>query len=103
VLALSLFTDGYEEVIRKLVNGLRFARVWSRQWTVPTTAALSRARTRLGEAPLRALYEAVAQPLAIPGTPGAWLGQWRVMAIDAGDDRHARHRREPGRVRQQRR
>ena len=29
VLALALFTDGYEEVIRKLVNGLRFARVWS--------------------------------------------------------------------------
>ena len=25
VLALSLFTDGYEEVIRKLVHGLRFA------------------------------------------------------------------------------
>jgi hypothetical protein len=83
VLALSLFTDGYEEVIRKLVNGLRFARVWSRDWTVPTTAALSRARTRLGEAPLRALYETVAQPLAKPGTPGAWLGEWPVMAIDA--------------------
>jgi hypothetical protein len=25
VLALSLFTDGYEEIIRKLVHGLRFA------------------------------------------------------------------------------
>lgn len=37
VLALALFTDGYEEVIRKLVNGLRFARTWSRQWTVPST------------------------------------------------------------------
>ena len=49
---------------------------------MPTTAALSRARTRLGEAPLRALYEAVAQPLAIPGTPGAWVGEWQVMAID---------------------
>ena len=26
VLALALFHDGYEEVLRKLVNGLRFAR-----------------------------------------------------------------------------
>ena len=36
VLALALFTDGYEEVIRKLVNGLRFSRTWSREsglWT----------------------------------------------------------------------
>ena len=26
MVAFSLFTDGYEEVIRNLVNGLRFAR-----------------------------------------------------------------------------
>lgn len=82
VLALSLFTDGYEEVIRKLVHGLRFARTWSSQWKVPTTSALSQARARLGEAPLRALFEAVAVPVATAGTPGAWLGTWRLMAID---------------------
>lgn len=82
VLALSLFTDGYEEVIRKLVHGLRFARTWSKEWTVPTTGALSQARARLGEEPLRALFEAVAVPVAQPGTPGAWLRRWRLMAID---------------------
>lgn len=82
VLALALFTDGYEEVIRKLVHGLRFARVWSREWAVPSTAALSQARTRLGEEPMRALFERVAVPLARPGTPGAWLRSWRLMAID---------------------
>lgn len=82
VLALSLFTDGYEEVVRKLVNGLRFARTWSREWSPPTTGALSQARARLGAAPLQALFEAVAVPLAKPGTPGAWLRGWRLMAID---------------------
>lgn len=82
VLALALFTDGYEEVIRKLVNGLRFARTWNRSWAVPSTGALSQARTRLGEAPLRTLFTRVAVPLAKAGTPGAWLGGWRVMAID---------------------
>src|SRR5674476_1204456 len=82
VLALALFTDGYEEVIRKLVNGLRFSRTWSREWTVPTSGALSQARARLGAGPLQALFEAVAVPLAKPGTPGAWLRGWRVMAID---------------------
>jgi Insertion element 4 transposase N-terminal/Transposase DDE domain len=82
VLALALFTDGYEEVVRKLVNGLRFARTWSREWSPPTTGALSQARARLGAAPLQALFEAVAVPLAKPGTPGAWLRSWRLMAID---------------------
>jgi len=82
VLALALFTDGYEEVIRKLVGGLRFARTWSREWSVPTTGALSQARARLGAAPLKTLFERVGVPLAKPGTPGAWLRGWRVMAID---------------------
>ena len=82
VLGLALFTDGYEEVIRKIVHGLRFIRVWSRDWVVPSTGALSQARQRLGAAPLRALFDRVAVPLARPGTPGAWLGSWRLMAID---------------------
>ena len=82
VLALALFTDGYEEVIRKLVNGLRFARVWSSKWTVPTTSALSQARKRLGAEPMKLLFERVAVPVAKPGTPGAWIRQWRVMALD---------------------
>jgi len=82
VLALALFTDGYEEVIRKLVNGLRFARVWSGEWNVPTTSALSQARKRLGAAPIELLFERVAVPVAKPGTPGAWIRDWRVMALD---------------------
>lgn len=82
VLSLSLFTDGYEEVIRKLVNGLRFARVWSKEWKVPTTSALSQARSRLGADPLRELFDAVATPVAKAGTPGAWLRNLRLMAID---------------------
>ena len=82
VLALALFPDGYEEVIRKLVHGLRFVRVWSREWVVPSTGALSQARQRLGPQPLQVLFDRVAVPLARPGTPGAWLRSWRLMAID---------------------
>lgn len=82
VLTLALFHDGYEEVLRKLVNGLRFARVWSTKWSVPTTGALTQARQRLGAAPMKALFERVAGPVAVAGTPGAWLGHRRLMAID---------------------
>jgi hypothetical protein len=82
VMALALFRDGYEEVMRALVHGLRFARTWSHAWQVPSTGAISQARVRLGEAPLKELFGRVARPLASQGTPGAWLGPWRLMAID---------------------
>jgi hypothetical protein len=82
VMALALFRDGYDEVMRALVHGLRFARTWSQAWQVPSTGAMSQARVRLGEAPLKELFGRVARPLASEGTPGAWLAGWRLMAID---------------------
>jgi hypothetical protein len=82
VIAMAIFRDGYEEIVRKLVHGLRFLRNWSDTWDVPTTGAISQARTRLGELPMKRLFERVAAPLAKPGTPSAWLRSWRVMAID---------------------
>jgi hypothetical protein len=83
VLAMTLFfDDAYEEVMRKLVEGLRFLRSWDEHWQVPTSSALCQARARLGAEPMRELYARVARPLAGAGTPGAWLGDLRVMAID---------------------
>jgi Insertion element 4 transposase N-terminal/Transposase DDE domain len=83
VLALTLFYgDAYEEVLQKLVNGLRFLRSWRSEWAVPTTGAISRARDRLGPEPLEELFVRVAQPIAADGTAGAWYRGRRVMAID---------------------
>jgi hypothetical protein len=83
VLALALyFGEAYEEVMRRLVGGLRFLNNWSGAWTVPTTSAISQARARLGEAPLRELFHRVAVPMAGRSTQGAWFRSWRVMAID---------------------
>jgi Insertion element 4 transposase N-terminal len=83
VMAMAIFHDGYEEVIRKLVNGLRFLGNWSQSWSIPTTGAITQARGRLGEQPMKMLYERVAGPLAKPATAGGWLRGWRLMAIDA--------------------
>lgn len=83
VMAMAIFRDGYEELVRKLVNGLRFLRNWSQAWSIPTTGAITQARVRLGEEPMKKLYERIAVPLAKPGMPGGWLRQWRLMAIDA--------------------
>jgi hypothetical protein len=82
VMAMAIFRDGYEEVMRRLTGGLRFMRAWPQDWSVPTTGAISQARERLGEAPVKMLFERVAAPLAAPGAPGAWLGHRRLMAID---------------------
>jgi Insertion element 4 transposase N-terminal/Transposase DDE domain len=82
VMAMAVFRDGYEEVMRRLAGGLAFMRAWRKDWTVPTTGAISQARERLGEAPVKVLFERVAVPLAAPGAPGAWLGSRRLMAID---------------------
>jgi hypothetical protein len=83
VLALCLFfDDSYEEVMRKMVNGLRFLGTWADEWRVPTSGAISQARARLGEEPMAELFDQVARPIAQPGTPGAWFHNWRVMAVD---------------------
>lgn len=83
VLAMCLFSgQGYEEVARLLTHGLAWAKRWSGSWQVPTTAAISRARVKLGPEPLKALFDQVARPLATEATRGAFYGRWRLMAID---------------------
>lgn len=79
VLALGLFPwVGYRRVWDKLVAGLR-------DWVVvamPSEKALRDLRRRVGVAPLRALFEVVAGPLAQPHTPGVRYGRYRTVAFD---------------------
>jgi hypothetical protein len=83
VLAMCLFAgQGYEEVMRLLVGGLAWLRRWRSEWTVPSTAAIAKARARLGSEPLAALFAEVARPLAVEATRGAWYRGLRVVAID---------------------
>ena len=82
-LALALFYgDSYEEVMRKLVQGLSWLAIWKREWHVPTASALAQARERLGSEPLRELFERVAVPCAQRSTAGAWLAGRRLMSVD---------------------
>jgi hypothetical protein len=83
VLAMCLFFgQGYEEVARLLTEGLAYARRWRGTWRVPTTAAITRARVRLGPEPLRALFDAACQPLATEASTGAFYRRWRLVAVD---------------------
>jgi hypothetical protein len=84
VLAMCLFAgQSYEEVARLLTQGLQGVRRWRRPWRVPTTAAIWKARSRVGVEPMRELFAKVCRPVAEADTTGAFFGRWRVVALDA--------------------
>src|SRR3954467_15616535 len=69
------------EVLRCLLEGLRW--LWGAAAVkVAGKSGISQARSRLGEAPLRRLYEQVVQPIAARATKGAWYRQWRLVSLD---------------------
>jgi hypothetical protein len=83
VMALALFYgDAYEEVMRKLADGLDYMGTWRREWDVPSPGGLCQARQRLGAQVIRELFERVAVPCAMRSTKGAWLAGRRLMAVD---------------------
>ncbi len=81
-IAMNLYTTTcLGQVFSHLVSGLRWLWPHPRAWHV-SPGALCHARARLGARPQVALFKQVCRPLAQRGTPGAFLGQWRLMALD---------------------
>src|SRR5262249_25392303 len=84
VMALALFADDdYEEVAAGLTETLTAWGCWDEAWSVPTSGGITQARQRLGYEPVKELFGEVAVPAAELLTRGAFLGGWRLMAIDA--------------------
>jgi hypothetical protein len=81
-IALALYMgSSTREVLRCLLEGLRW--LWGAAAVkVAGKSGISQARSRLGEAPLRRLYEQVVQPIATRATKGAWYRQWRLVSLD---------------------
>ena len=78
VLALGMYPRlGYARVWAKLTAGLQGLPA-----ARPSEKALRDLRRRLGPAPVKALFEVVAGPLAQPGTPGVRFGGLRTVAFD---------------------
>jgi hypothetical protein len=81
VLAVGLYGHlGYARVWDKLVAGLR--DLPGLVLVTPSEKALRDLRRRIGPAPVKALFEVVAGPLAGPSTPGARYRRWRTVAFD---------------------
>jgi Insertion element 4 transposase N-terminal/Transposase DDE domain len=78
VLALAMFPRlGYLRVWGKLTAGLAGLGL-----RCPSEKALRDLRRRIGPAPLKALFEVVAGPLAQPATPGVRFAGLRTVAFD---------------------
>lgn len=83
VIALALYMEvSYGEVLRCLAAGLRWLSGPSGAVPVTGKSGISQARSRLGVAPVKRLYEHVVRPIAGAETKGAWYGRWRLVAID---------------------
>ena len=82
VIVMALFrTVSAREVLRCLVDGLRWISP-DLPVRVSGKSSISRARTRLGAAPLSALRDSCVAPLAHGDTPGAWYRGLRLVAFD---------------------
>jgi hypothetical protein len=83
VMALGLYRgEETREVLRLLLEGLKQVLGLAVGVKVASRSAISQARSRLGEAPVKALYEGVVGPIATEQTRGAFYRQWRVVALD---------------------
>lgn len=73
---------GYVRVLTGLLTGLRWARGGWDGYTVPTDGAISLARGRLGDKPLRSLFNDTARAVGTPAMDGVfWRGR-RLVAVD---------------------
>ena len=83
VMALVLFAQAsYGEVLRCLLEGVRWLHLKGDATALAGKSAITKARIRLGVAPLKELFERVARPLAEPGLPGAWYRGLRLVSLD---------------------
>lgn len=83
VIALALFSQAScREVLRCLLEGVRWLSQADADIKVVGKSGISQARSRLGWEPIRRLHDELVHPIATPATPGAWFHSWRIVSID---------------------
>src|ERR1035441_5511800 len=83
VIALTLYMQvSYREVLRCLLEGVKW--LLGPEWEVKVAgkSGISQARTRLGWEPLKQLHDEVVAPIAVRRTKGAWYRHWRSVSLD---------------------
>lgn len=83
VMALALYMHcACREVLRCLLEGMRWLRGPQADYAVTGDSGISQARRRLGWEPVRQLHDELVRPVALPDTRGAWYRRWRLVSLD---------------------
>jgi len=87
VIALALYMQvSYREVLRCLLEGIRWLQGPNGHIKVTGKSGISQARKRLGSEPLQVLHDELVGPIAVRGskrtTKGAWYRTWRLVSLD---------------------
>ena len=87
VIAMALYMQvSCREVLRCLMEGIRWLAGPMTKIKVAGKSGISQARVRLGCAPVKQLHDEVVVPIAEKGgsksTKGAWYGDWRLVSLD---------------------
>ena len=87
VIAMALYMPvSCREVLRCLLEGVRWLFGSRVDIKVAGRAGISQARTRLGAEPVIRLHDEVVKPIAVRSesatTKGAWYRQWQVVSLD---------------------
>ena len=83
VLALTLYMQvSYREVLRCLLEGIKWLLGPVAVVKVAGKAGISQARSRLGVEPLRQLHDEVVGPIAVRRAKGAWYRRWCLVSLD---------------------
>jgi hypothetical protein len=70
------------EVLRCLLEGMRW--LFGPQVAIKVTgkSGISQARSRLGWEPVKQLHDKVVEPIAVKQTRGAWYRNWQLVSLD---------------------
>jgi hypothetical protein len=87
VIAMALYMQSScREVLRCLLEGVRWLAGPEQQIKVTGRAGIAQARARIGSEPVKALHDKIVQPIAVKQeertTRGAWYGRWHLVSFD---------------------
>ena len=83
VIAQTLFMQASQrEVLRCLLEGVRWLFGPERTVKVTGKSGISQARSRLGWEPVKRLHDEVVEPIAVKKTRGAWYKEWKLVSLD---------------------
>lgn len=87
VIALALYMQvSYREVLRCLIEGIRWLSGPNADIKVTGKSGISQARSRVGSEPFQVIHDDLVSPIAVKednrATKGAWYRNWRLVSLD---------------------